>query len=200
MQLIAVGLGILWLCIFITSCCKSRQPFIYVLCALFIAYSMVFSLDYCYLDSLLKSIFYEAHWLLAWRYFQVSENMSRIQSTSYCNDCAIWTFNILVSLTIVTTFFGFEYLARARHITKNTEIYFFPEPFIILDIAVMLTGLIRVRSILREKRMKFEIQKYMVLHMFVLLILLFGKFFLFKLTADMLSICSLAIIALKMAC
>jgi hypothetical protein len=60
--------------------------------------------DKIYLDSLEKFLYYEVHWLFAWRYWQVSETLARVRGTSFCNNCMIYAFNLLITAVIFANY------------------------------------------------------------------------------------------------
>ena len=97
------------------------------------------------------NIFYfEAHWLFAWRYWQVSEVLLRVRSKSMCSNWVHYLLNGVVSLLIFANY-GWSIMDSFINQDKLEEYYlvWFPFTFILLDAFVLSVAVIRVYRVLR---------------------------------------------------
>jgi hypothetical protein len=195
--------GVAWIVLLVKTAFGSRLPFLFLISSLQVIYYIIAIVNvviynwaslglsrglntsqieqYKHCNSIIAAIgtglYYETHWLFAWRYWQVAEVLSRVRGKSCCSNCCILSINVVVCILIAVNFFLTAYndVFNDGKYGKLTFIYLptaFPTTLsFILSIAVF-----RVYRLLRHERMVFLNSWFMALHAFLLFGVAFSTF------------------------
>ena len=175
----------IWVCLLVRTLIGSRLPFVIGLSSLFIGFyictitAIVLENWYYEEEDLTKKaririgndvmscvanfLFYEAQWIFAWRYWKVSELLSKSRTDKQLlNDTGIVVVSVVMSILILVnmTVDCYFFLTRdynGAHFTHQ----WFPFTFMLIDAVVMCVAVFRVWNILKHEQMVSLNEKYM---------------------------------------
>ena len=110
-------------------------------------------------------LYYEGHWLFAWRYFKISESVAKIRTKALCAAWQAWVFfAVMTVLNAINYGYGMVVVSQKINGSLYITNIWFPVFLLNFSAILLLVAVIRVWRILRADNMVTCNEKYMALH------------------------------------